>query len=348
MERHSLKDIAWSVSEDIYRNDPAISYSMLSRFLKKGFEGLQNMFDKIESPSLTFGAIVDCLLTEPKEEFEKRFFITENLSVTDSVRKIVDRIYEKYSNKVTELNYDFYPEIFDVIQEFNYQPGWKHDTRVKSIRDKGFYYYEVLKQSENKTVIDKEDYKKALECINAIRLSPANIYFSANLFDTNIELFNQLKFKTTINDINVRCMFDCILVDHKSKTIQPADLKTTSKKEWQFSESFNEWNYWIQSRLYVKILSNIIKNDDYYKDFEIKDFIFVVINKDSLYPLMFVDSKCKEFEESYKTIDTGTNITPIPELMSTLNFYLTNMPKLPIGFKDNEPNDIYNCQSISI
>ena len=65
----SLKDIAWNVTEEEYRADPALSYSTLSKFNREGFDNLEHLFDKTESPSLLFGSIVDCLLTGTKEEF---------------------------------------------------------------------------------------------------------------------------------------------------------------------------------------------------------------------------------------------------------------------------------------
>ena len=70
----SLKDISWDVTEDQYRADSALSYSTLSRFNREGFDNLAHLFDKIESPSLLFGSVVDTLLTGTEKEFEDRFF----------------------------------------------------------------------------------------------------------------------------------------------------------------------------------------------------------------------------------------------------------------------------------
>ena len=54
-----------------------------------------------------------------------------------------------------------------------------------------------------------------------------------NPFD-GIERCYQLKFKATLNNVDYRCMFDLILTDHNNKTIQPIDLKTSFKKEYDF------------------------------------------------------------------------------------------------------------------
>ena len=59
-----LKDIALPVSEPEYRQRPELSYSTLSRYESLGFDGLDHLFDKVESPSLLFGSIVDTMLTD--------------------------------------------------------------------------------------------------------------------------------------------------------------------------------------------------------------------------------------------------------------------------------------------
>ena len=65
----SLKDISWNISEEDYRKDPALSYSTLARFNRERFNNLNKLFDKIETPSLTFGSAVDSIITGGMEEF---------------------------------------------------------------------------------------------------------------------------------------------------------------------------------------------------------------------------------------------------------------------------------------
>ena len=86
MERKSLKDISWQVDESTYRADPALSYSILARYEREGFNNLDKLFDRIETPSLIFGSCVDTFITGSEEEFNKLFMVAEfdnNLSDTD-------------------------------------------------------------------------------------------------------------------------------------------------------------------------------------------------------------------------------------------------------------------------
>ena len=64
-----LKRISWVCSEEEYRADPAYSYSTLAKYNREGFNKLDSLFDKVESPSLTFGSAVDSIITGGEEEF---------------------------------------------------------------------------------------------------------------------------------------------------------------------------------------------------------------------------------------------------------------------------------------
>ena len=63
----SLYDISWKVDEPTYRADPALSYSTLARYEREGFNNLDKLFDRIETPSLVFGSCVDTLITGNEE-----------------------------------------------------------------------------------------------------------------------------------------------------------------------------------------------------------------------------------------------------------------------------------------
>lgn len=58
MERKSLRDISWQVDEPTYRADPALSYSTLARYEREGFNNLDKLFDRIETPSLVLALVL--------------------------------------------------------------------------------------------------------------------------------------------------------------------------------------------------------------------------------------------------------------------------------------------------
>ena len=78
-----LSDISLHITEPEYRQRPELSYSTLSTYETLGFTGLDHLFDKKESPSLTLGSVVDSMLTGGMDEFENLYTVLD-LNITDS------------------------------------------------------------------------------------------------------------------------------------------------------------------------------------------------------------------------------------------------------------------------
>ena len=243
-----LSEISWNVSESVYREDPALSYSTLSRFDREGFNKLDSLFDKQESPSLLLGSIVDTILTDGEDEFNRRFVVAEYPDIPDSIIQIVKALFNEFS--VTHRTLESIPneEVIGFASRFNYQNNWKPETRAKVIKEKGFDYYNLLYLSQDKVILNTETYQDVCKAVDALKTSEATKFYFAdnNPFEPNIERFYQLKFKATLNGIDYRCMFDELVVFSDTKEIQPLDLKTSCKKfdrEWDFPSHYIEWRY---------------------------------------------------------------------------------------------------------
>lgn len=334
----SLKDISWDVTEDQYRADSALSYSTLSRFNREGFDNLAHLFDKIESPSLLFGSVVDTLLTGTEEEFKDRFFVADFPELPDKQKEIVEGIF--HAAKPGES----WDKIRDaVILEYllanNYQPNWKVETRIKVIREAGREYYDLLTLADGKTVISQKLYQDALDCVEILRKSESTKwYFEAdNPFNKNIERLYQLKFKGSYNGINLRCMADLIIVDHEKKIVYPCDLKTSFKPEWRFYKSLIEWGYWIQAQLYWYLIRQTMDKDEYFKDFKLADYRFIVISNRTRKPLVW------EFPQTQAITDLKLGEHKLRNwrgITKELNTYLTKDYEVPIDINMNSINNI--------
>ena len=78
--------------------------------------------------------------------------------------------------------------------------------------------------------------------------------------------------------IECKALLDGILIDHHDKTIEPFDLKTTSKSVFDFTDSFLQYGYYRQCAFYEQALlsdESPIKHllDEGYK---LLDYIFIV------------------------------------------------------------------------
>lgn len=338
----SLRDISWQVSEKGYRADPALSYSTLARYEREGFNNLDKLFDRIETPSLTFGSAVDSIITGGQEEFDERFMVAEFPSMPDSIVKIIKSLYKQYAGTYRSLLNIPDSSIIRETEDQNYQMNWKPETRAKVIREKGTDYYNLLFVAGDRCIIDTQTYQ---DVVNAVRVlkesSSTKLYFADdNPFEPDIERLYQLKFKGEFDGITYRNMADLIIVNHKEKWVKPVDLKTSSHTEWDFYKSFVDWRYDIQARLYWSIIRQNMDKDEYFKDFKLLDYNFIVVNKRTLTPLVW---NCP-FTQAQGTLRFGNNSqiemrSPF-EIGKELNSYLTSRPKVPMGINETGTNNL--------
>lgn len=338
----SLRDISWQVSEKGYRADPALSYSTLARYEREGFNNLDKLFDRIETPSLTFGSAVDSIITGGQEEFDERFMVAEFPSMPDSIVKIIKSLYKQYAGTYRSLLNIPDNSIIRETEDQNYQMNWKPETRAKVIREKGTDYYNLLFVAGDRCIIDTQTYQ---DVVNAVRVlkesSSTKLYFADdNPFEPDIERLYQLKFKGEFDGITYRNMADLIIVNHKEKWVKPVDLKTSSHTEWDFYKSFVDWRYDIQARLYWSIIRQNMDKDEYFKDFKLLDYDFIVVNKRTLTPLVW---NCP-FTQAQGTLRFGNNSqiemrSPF-EIGKELNSYLTSRPKVPMGINETGTNNL--------
>ena len=205
-----LSEVAWNVTEEEYRADPALSYSTLSRFDREGFANIDKLFDKQETPSLLLGQLVDTIITDGEDEFNRRFVVAEYPNISDSIIQIIKELFNVYKDTCTNINLISNNAIIEVASIYSYQNNWKPETRAKVIKEKGFDYYNLLYLSQDKTILNTETYQDVCRAVDALKTSEATKFYFAdnNPFEPNIERFYQLKFKATLNGIDYRCMVD--------------------------------------------------------------------------------------------------------------------------------------------
>lgn len=340
--RKSLKDISWDVDESTYRNDKALSYSTLSRYEREGFNNLDKLFDRIETPSLVFGSAVDALITGGTEEFNNSFMVADFPPLSDSMVQLVKAVFSLCKEKFQDIRDISNDLILTAIQDISWNNHWKPATRATKIKEDGEYYYRLLYLAGDKTILDTGTYDDVAKTVSKLRNSDSTrFYFEEDSpFDDNIERLYQLKFRTELDGIAYRCMADELIVFHKEKTVVPVDLKTSSKTEWDFYKSFVEWMYHIQARLYWRIIRKVMDSDPYFKDFKLADYKFIVANRRTLTPLVWDYPNTKVRGE----IAYGRNsdiIVRDPEVIGKeLYGYLQERPCVPRGIDLIRPNNL--------
>lgn len=338
----TLYDISWKVDEPTYRADSALSYSTIARYSREGFNRLDNIFDKLDTPSLTFGKAVDAILTGGQEEFDKEFMVADFPPITDSIEKIVNVLFDEFC--VTHRTLDSIPseEIISRTEVLKYQLNWKPETRVKVIREQGNEYYSLMYIAGGRKILDTATKQQVDAAVDALITHEATKHYFApnNQFNTRFFREYQLKFKATLNNVEYRCMSDLLLTDHKRKIVYPIDLKTSSHTEWDFFESFVQWRYDIQARLYWRIIRANMDKDPIYKEYTLADYRFIVVNKKTLTPLVWL------FEDTQKvgTLNYGKSsqieLKDPCDLGKELHMYLSSRPAVPVGISTVSSNSI--------
>lgn len=341
MNKPSFYNISWDVTEETYRADPALSYSTLSRYERSGFNDLDTLFDKIETPSLTFGSAVDSLITGGKKEFDERFIVADFPAVQPSTLTMVKQLFVNFHKKYDKLEDIPDKDIIDLTEVVKFYPNWRPQTRAKAIKEQGEKFYRLLYLAKDKTVLDSQMYQDVLNTVDALHTSEATRwYFQEDNPFENIERLYQLKFKAKLNGIMYRCMADLIIVDHDAKTVQPVDLKTSSKKEWDFFKSFIDWRYDIQARLYWRIIRAVMDADEYFKDFKLLPYQFIVANRVTLTPLVW-GFPLTDTVGTLKVGREGQIELRDPYIIGEeLSFYLDNRPKTPVGINTVGVNNL--------
>lgn len=338
-----LKDISWLVDEPTYRADPALSYSTLAKYERNGFYSIKLLDEKISTLSLLLGSVTDYILTDGEDAFNDRFAVMD-YNITDSGINVCKSLASLYGEQYKEFK-DI-PEVLvsQTAQEVGFWKGPKWNSRrYKEVLNTGDVdiYYKVL-TSNDKTIISSQMYSDALAMVDALKTSKTTKFYFApdNPFDDSIRRYYQLKFKATLGGVNYRCMADEIIVDYEHKTISPIDLKTSSHPEAEFYKSFIDWTYNQQARLYWKIIRENLDKDEYFRDFTLDDYTFIVVNKNTLTPLTW------KYTDTQKrgTLIYGKNhnieLRDPLEVGKELHYYLTHDCKVPLDISMTEPNDI--------
>lgn len=339
-----LSSLAKDWTEEEYRKYPAMDFSMISKFNREGFEKLDSLKEHVNTASLSFGAAVDCLITEGVDAFNKKFIVADFKKVSETIKNIVEALYtiesKKNSNvRLPDISLD---DIIDTCDAFQWQPNWKDLTRYEKIIAQGSDYFDFLRTVGDRKLLDPDFYQKVMEVYYKLKESNTTKFYFNESTETGIDKFYQLKFTAFLKGVEYKGMFDCVIVDHYNKTIQIVDLKTSSEYEWNFYKSVNKYNYHMQARLYIRILKEVIKNSDYFKSFKILPFQFIVISKFSMIPLIWQFDDCFE----YGTLEYGETqkfIFKDPEDVALeLKYYIENKPLVPKGISVTEPNNLIN------
>ena len=336
----TLDSIALEISEKEYRAMPELSYSMLSDYERLGYDGLDKLFERKESPSLVTGSCVDAIITGGEDEFN-RLFTVMDINISAGGKDICNQLI---SMCLPYQSFDEIPEL--IVSNAAKEVGfWKDDKwdakRYKEVLKTGNIsgYYSALLNAD-KTIIDTNTYNDVINMVRALRESPATAgYFADNDELSPIQRYYQLKFKAVFEGVGYRNMADLLICDYEKKRVYPIDLKTSlSCSEWNFEENFLKWHYYIQARLYWRIIRANMDADNYFKDFSLENYRFIIVNPKTLTPLVWEFPLTKSI--GTLVTEDGYEVRDPFDMGKELRQYLDCKPPVPKGINKDGINVI--------
>ena len=280
--------------DNFYKKEFNFSYSSINKLLfsPRMFYNhyvLKQKEDTTDS-HLVIGRVLHCLLLEPAN-FDNQFAVMTSKIPSETNKKIIDIIFKNHlSNANNNLNLeDYSQEILTYLFEINLHQSLKTDQQRldKILTDENNEYFEFLKLSLGKTVIDQiilDNSKKSLDVIKANDDVRALLQLDKIQEDDEIEVYNELVISMSDKSLpfGFKGVLDNVVVDHNSKTLFINDLKTSGKSIQDFPESVDYYKYWIQGTIYVMLASEKFLKDK--QDWNVQ-LTFIVIDKyNQVYP----------------------------------------------------------------
>ena len=243
-------------------------------------------------PHLVKGKVIHCLLLNP-EDFDSEFVLIPGKLPSGNNKLIVDEIFKLYLEGVdNSLTLDKYETaIVDLLEKINLHQKLKTDeARVKKILTAdNISYFDFLKSSQGKTLVDQETLDYCKESVESIK-SNESVSTLLQLDEPDLKVYNEVPI--TVNELigdkyvfGFKGVLDNVVIDEEKKTLFINDLKTTGKPLIDFPESVEYFRYWIQAALYYNLAYFRYIADKKDKELWSIQFTFVVVDKyNQVYP----------------------------------------------------------------
>ena len=300
--------------DNFYKKEFNFSYSSINKLLfsPRMFYNHYVLKQKEDSTDshLVIGRVLHCLLLEPAN-FDNQFAVMTSKIPSENNKKIIDNIFRNYlvnQNNTLTLE-DYSKDILTHLLTINLHQSLKTDQQRldKILTDENNEYFEFLKLSLGKTVIDQtilDNCKMSLDVIKANDDVRALLQLDKIQEDDEIEVYNELI--VSMSDKNLpfgfKGVLDNVVVDHNSKTLFINDLKTSGKSIQDFPESVDYYKYWIQGIIYVMLASEKFLKDK--QDWNVQ-LTFIVIDKyNQVYPYQVSSESLSKWKIDFEKIVT--------------------------------------------
>jgi hypothetical protein len=216
----------------------------------------------LRTSSLEFGNLLHLAVLEPHLcEYE-----IDKSNTPDKIRDILKDMYSdihtsvELAAAVTGDKVEVGPledHVYAVIAACDrqgYGRHWKEETRITKIMSQGSEYWDMIRGTE-KFIITQDQYDLMQRCLASMNKNE-RIYDLMFLQMDNDDgvFYNELEVHWRDREYSfpLKAKIDRLFLNHKHKTFQLIDLKTTAKTLGQFHESFEKYHYARQMAFYTE------------------------------------------------------------------------------------------------
>jgi hypothetical protein len=288
-----------------YITKDAISYSALSRLA----DGPQAFINKKRPTGdfLATGSAVDILLTEPDTFHDQFYVMTESKPSVDGMRLYTEAMIETDDHAQALI-----------------ASGYKKAVSMEKWEEVGKPYYDAVKASSGKMILDMEQYMKVQAVVNQLK---ENEYTQQYFTDGAITQYDEVQYQFIhyfeFNKVPCKIKLDIVTISHTEKKIKGIDLKTTGKPVFAFPSSYRNFKYYLQGGLFQEGLRDWAKIN--YPDYTVEDFEFIVAEMNTNNPPLIFRMSQTEVTKAIMGGETSTGypIKGIVDLLSDLDYYTT-------------------------
>lgn len=267
---------------------------------------------QIESDSLRFGSLVDCLILD-EDKFEEKYLIAKAKEPTATLLEIFNKTFPDCTESQIE-------EIVNQQTEDGKYIYWgstkKPELRRANWDNPEFWdYWKEKEKAKQFILVSQENYNQAIEAKFNFRRDG----FIAKLLREK-EINTHVVLQFNYEEFNCKSELDIVLIDHKEKTIQEIDLKSSSSNRFGFVSDIKKYRYDFQRAFYNIGMKKYAEELGY-----------TLLAPSIIYIPSFSNSPCYlfEFEEKYVsglnyTDKYGNVIESVDSAFERLTWHLNN------------------------
>ncbi len=329
------------MTEKEYRSLSHFSFSSLKVFdesrgkFHREFILGRKVWDEDKPYAMIFGELVDCLLFS-KSSFDDKFAMVQTGNKPPGQMKdFVDNMW-KVTKEYIDTDGTLTQSMSFIAEEafrmtcFNRngeQVAFKGKTlqwAVDQFDIWGKAYYTALRTNYGKTIIDTKIREAAEKTVEELLTNTVTAPLLTLRSSEEIEVIYQLPIVFHYMGMTLKGMPDMVIINHRSKTIEFFDLKTSGWDIGTFDYNILRQRYYLQWSLYWLAVKSWAEENEL-ADYKVIPMKFIVVSADmSSLPLIYItDQNDLRCGLDGFTLN-GRSYRGVKQIIEDLNFHLTS------------------------